>query len=65
MERARLILAWVLIAASIVGWPLTLWLTDEPPFVLSLSWLAITLTAWDILNTTHVRNQQEDESGSG
>lgn len=62
MVRARLILAWVLLIGSIIGWPLTQ-LTiarDEPPFVLGLSWLAIVITAVDVLSTTDVRNEQED-----
>lgn len=38
------------------------WAKDEPDFVLSLSWLAITLTALDIIETTDVRvNQEEDD----
>jgi uncharacterized membrane protein YfcA len=60
--RYRLILAWVLLIGSLIGWPvsaLTL-AKDEPQFVLGLSWLAITLTALDVLETTTVRNKQED-----
>lgn len=33
------------------------WAKDEPPFVLSLSWLAITLTALDILFTAQVKEE--------
>lgn len=39
------------------------WAKDEPPFVLSLSWLAIVLTAWDILTTSQVHEEQADQSG--
>lgn len=46
---------------SLVGWPISLLLTDEPPFILSLSWLALTLTAYDILTTTDVRKQQDGD----
>lgn len=62
--KARIWLAWVLLAGSLVGWPLSMvtFAKTEPPFVLSLSWLAITLTALDILQTTDVRKEQEDES---
>lgn len=60
--KTRVRLAWVLLAASIVGWPLSA-LTiaqGEPPVVLGLSWLAITLTALDILSTQDVRKNQDD-----
>jgi hypothetical protein len=42
-------LAWVLLIGSIIGWPVTALTvaSDEPPFVLGLSWLAIILTALD------------------
>lgn len=48
---AKLRLAWVTIAVSLVGWPVSLFLLDEPPAILSLSWLALTYTAWDIVST--------------
>lgn len=59
--RWRIRLAWVLLIGSVIGWPLSA-LTlakEEPQFVLGLSWLAITLTALDLLFTTDVRDQQE------
>jgi hypothetical protein len=61
--KARVRLAWVLLIASVVGWPLSAltWAKDEPPFILGLSWLAITLTALDILSTQDVRQQHEDD----
>ena len=37
------------------------WAQDEPPFVLSLSWLAIVLTAWDILTTSQVHEEQQEQ----
>lgn len=57
--------AWSLLVGSLLGWPASLlWLApDEPPFVLSLSWLALTLTALDLLKTSRVhRDQAEDGS---
>jgi hypothetical protein len=33
---------------------------DEPQFVLGLSWMAITITALDVLATSDVRAEQED-----
>ena len=61
MVRARLILAWTLLVGSLIGWPLTALTVarNEPQFVLGLSWLAITLTAADLLSTTDVRKQHE------
>jgi hypothetical protein len=62
--RARIVLAWVLLVGSVVGWPasaLTV-ASHEPQFVLGLSWLAISLTAVDILMTADVRQQHEDEA---
>jgi hypothetical protein len=58
-------MAWTLLIGSILGWPLSaLWFArHEPQFILGLSWLALTLTAMDILATTDVR-VQHDEEGS-
>lgn len=58
--KFRIIGAWVLLIGSLILWPvsaLTL-AKEEPPFVLSLSWLAIILTAVDILSTQDVRDKQ-------
>jgi uncharacterized membrane protein YfcA len=64
--KARVRLAWVLLVASLVGWPLSA-LTiarGEPKVVLGLSWFAITLTALDIVLTADVRKEQDDD-GNG
>ena len=55
--------AGVLLVATLIGWPVSLLTVakDEPPWVLSLSWLALTLTAADILATADVRAEQEGE----
>lgn len=60
--RNRVRLAWTLLAASIIGYPISA-LTiakHEPPVVLFLSWFAITLTALDVLFTSDVRQQQDE-----
>jgi hypothetical protein len=47
---------------SIVGWPataLTLF-RDEPQGILGLSWLALTITAVDILVSTHAGVKAEE-----
>jgi hypothetical protein len=61
-RRARTIGAWVLLVGALIGWPVTQ-LTiakDEPPFTLALSWLAIILTATDLLSTSQVHEDQRD-----
>lgn len=61
--RHRIRLAWILLIGSLIGWPvsaLTL-AAGEPQFVLGLSWLAIALTALDVLFTADVRDQQDGE----
>ncbi len=47
--NARVIAGWALLVCALVGWPATVWLTDEPVFVLSLSWLAIVIEAWNMV----------------
>jgi uncharacterized membrane protein YfcA len=60
--KVRIAAAWVLLVGSIIGWPVTALTVarEEPQFVLGLSWLAIILTAVDILSTTDVRRTQGD-----
>lgn len=59
-ERRRRIAGWLLLI-SLVAWPVSAltWAKDEPPFILGLSFLAITLTCADIWATTDVRAQDE------
>lgn len=59
----RVKFAWALFFGSLIGWPLTALtvFAEEPQGILGLSWLAILLTAVDILATTDVRKQHEDE----
>lgn len=61
--RLRIWAAFVLLVVSLVGWPISALTVarHEPQFVLGLSWLAITITALDVLATTDVRRQQEDD----
>jgi len=56
-RKFRLMLAWAMFWASLIGWPLSIIFTDEPPFILSLSWFAITSTAWDIICTTELKDE--------
>lgn len=57
--RYRLRLAWALFWGSLIGWPVSIFLTDEPVFILSLSWLAINLTAFDVICTSDLRANQK------
>jgi uncharacterized membrane protein YfcA len=58
----RVKLAWVLLIASLIGWPISALTVAraEPQFVLGLSWLAIALTALDVLFTADVRENQDE-----
>lgn len=62
-RRIRVIVAWVLLAGSIIGWPLSAFTLakDEPPFVLSLSWLAIILASAELLTSSQVHEEQGDQ----
>lgn len=58
--KIRIYMAWTLLIGAVIGWPLTMLTVakGEPPFTLALSWLAIILTALDILSTQDVRDKQ-------
>jgi hypothetical protein len=58
--KYRIAGAWILLIGGLVGWPLSAftWAKEEPQFILGLSWLAIVLTAVDILSTQDVRDKQ-------
>ena len=49
--RVRLWLAWTMLALSLIGCPLSLIYTDEPPFILALSWAALAYTSVDMILT--------------
>ena len=55
--------AWVLLIGSLIGWPWSAFTVakDEPPFILGLSWLAITLSALDLLSTQQVHEKQTED----
>ena len=63
-RRVRTIAAWVLLVAALIGWPLSMFTLarDEPPFVLSLSWLAIVIEAANLLTSSQVHEDQRDSS---
>lgn len=55
--------AWFLLIGSLIGWPVSAvtWASEEPPFILGLSWFAITLTALDVLFTADVRSEIDED----
>lgn len=61
MSRARTVAAWILLTASIIGWPVSMFTLakTEPPFVLSLSWLAIVIESANLLTSSQVHEQQQ------
>lgn len=63
VHRLEVALAWTLLAGSLIGWPLSAlwWAKNEPQFILGLSWLAISLTAMDLLKTSRVHRDQDDD----
>jgi uncharacterized membrane protein YfcA len=66
-RRARVAGARVLLAGSIIGWPLSALTVarDEPPFILGLSWLAIILTCVDLLTSSQVHEEQGQQDSQG
>jgi hypothetical protein len=61
VKRARVVAAWTLLIASLIGWPLShlTFARDEPTVTLALSWLAIVLVAADLLTTAQLHEQQD------
>lgn len=58
--KTRVKVAWSLLGLCVIAWPVTS-LTifqGEPQGVLALSWMALILTALDIIVTADVRDQQ-------
>lgn len=64
LHRIEVVVAWTLLVGGLIGWPVSQLTVakGEPPFTLGLSWLAIILTAADLLKTSRVhKDQTEDE----
>jgi hypothetical protein len=63
VRRARTVVACLLLAGAVVGWPLSA-LTlarGEPQFVLGLSWLAIIIESASLLTASQVHEEQGDD----
>jgi hypothetical protein len=63
--KAQLVLAWVLLVGSLIGWPATALtiFSEEPQGVLGLSWFAIILGAWNTIVTTAVNREVTPDGG--
>lgn len=61
--KVRVKAAWILFILCILGWPISAltWAKEEPPFILGLSWMALAITALDIVATTDVRKKEEEK----
>lgn len=57
--------AWWLLAFCVVAWPTTSLTVfrAEPQGILGLSWLSLILAALNIVVTTDVRREQDDDGG--
>lgn len=64
-KPGRVRIALLLLLLSLVGWPASAltFARGEPPTVLGLSWLAITLTCLDVLFTSQVHEKQDRGDG--
>lgn len=60
----RVKFALLLLIASLIGWPISTvtFASGEPPTVLGLSWLAISITALDVLFTSQVHEKQDNDN---
>jgi hypothetical protein len=63
-RRIRVIAAWILLVGSLVGWPVSMltFARDEPPAVLSLSWIALIISSAELLTTSQVHQEQGENS---
>ncbi|WP_200905204.1 hypothetical protein [Micromonospora sp. RV43] len=64
LRRARTIAAWILLIGSAVMWPVSMrtFAKNEPPLVLSLSFLAIVIEAASLLTASQVHEEQARKS---
>lgn len=60
-DRARLLIGCALFDLTLVGMCATMLLTSEPPWILGLSWLALTLTAADIISTSFILERGDSD----
>lgn len=58
-RAVRTRVAWIIIDLVIVNWPISLftYAAEEPPLVLSLSWLALIIEAFSLLTASQVHEE--------
>ncbi len=63
VRRVRVIVAWCLLIGSTIGWPLSAltWASQEPQFILGLSWLAIVIESANLLTSSQVHEEQGEQ----
>lgn len=54
-------MSWVMIAVCAFGWPYSILTTEEPIWILSLSWAALLFTAVGVIVTVDIKKTQEEE----
>lgn len=61
MTRVRLILAWILLATALIGWPLSALTVarNEPQFVLGLSFLALAYEAFNAIQIATDKHKED------
>lgn len=66
LRKAKVIFAWCLLVTCLIGWPASLfWLAQsEPPFVLSLSWMALVIESITLITSAQVRRDQDSDDES-
>lgn len=65
--RMQLIVSWVLLVGSVIGWPLSQLTVaaNEPPFILGLSWFAIVLGAFNTIVSCQVNRDVAPSAKEG
>lgn len=62
-RAVRTLCAWLVIDAVLVNWPLSMitYASEEPPLILSLSWLALLIEAFSLLTASQVHEETGTE----
>jgi ribose/xylose/arabinose/galactoside ABC-type transport system permease subunit len=61
LRRAKVVFAWMLLVGCLIGWPCSIffWATEEPVFILSLSWMALVIESVTLITSAQVRRDQD------
>jgi hypothetical protein len=63
-RAVRTICAWVVIDLVLINWPVSMftYASEEPPLILSLSWLALLIEAISLLTASQVHEETGTEN---